>query len=131
MTIQPFHGLVHHLIFKKKGQPTWYGYLHRWLGRAAVLMGCINVGLGLMLGPPHWRRILAYSVVTAVAGTIYVIMAIVYGPETKDCPNIKNPSDDLLRSARRAASMDTTTTANTSQDLEKETSNNVRMQNLS
>lgn len=118
MTIMPVIGILHHERFKKnqRQQQTlastkkkWlsFGLIHRWIGRAAVLMGCINIGLGLMLGPPHWTRILAYSVVTAVFGTIYVVFTLMYGPETKDCAEKVRTAPNTPRQG----SLDTATSA--------------------
>jgi hypothetical protein len=126
MTIQPIHGTIHHMMFKNKGQSTWYGRVHRWIGRAAVIMGAINIGLGLMLGPPPMERIVAYSCITAIFTTMYVTVTLLYGPETRHCAILVKTQNNTPR----ATSIDTTSTANAGQDLEKEETNNVQPQQL-
>jgi hypothetical protein len=125
MLIQPFIGAAHHLIWKKKEAPTAYGVAHRWLGRSAVIMGLINIGLGLMLGPPHWRQILAYAVLAAVFGTIYVVAAVQH--------EFKHFSKPRASFSPRQGSVDTTsTTAGPAKDadVEKGDTNNVRLREL-
>jgi hypothetical protein len=124
MSIQPFIGIAHHFIWKKKEAPTAYGIAHRWLGRCAVIMGCINIGLGLMLGPPHWRQILGYSVVTAVFGSIYVVESVRH--EFKRRPTAGENKNASIRDG----SIDTTSTAGIAKEAEKEGGNNVRLREL-
>ena len=130
MTLQPIGGMIHHLIWKKKQVPTWWGYCHRWLGRAAVIMGIINIGLGFMLGPPSWRRILGYSEVATVCGTIYIVVTILYGPEAKYLPAFVKTGVRNNDGAVRGGSIDTTSTAQAIDDAEKEDSNTIRMRAL-
>jgi hypothetical protein len=46
---QPVAGMVQHRYFKKTGGRSVFAYIHRWLGRAAILLGIINNGLGFQL----------------------------------------------------------------------------------
>jgi hypothetical protein len=46
---QPIAGLVQHRYFKKTGGKHIFAYVHRWIGRSAILLGIINNGLGFQL----------------------------------------------------------------------------------
>jgi hypothetical protein len=46
---QPIAGMVQHRYFKKTGGRSVFGHIHRWLGRAAIILGIINDGLGFQL----------------------------------------------------------------------------------
>lgn len=89
-------------------------------------MGSINIGLGLMLGPPPMERIVAYACITAIFATMYITVTLLYGPEMKRCLGIATPRNDIPRTT----SIDTTSTANAGQDLEKEGTNNVQLRQL-
>jgi hypothetical protein len=47
--IQPAMGVLQHLHFRKTGRKSIYGYIHRWNGRVAIILGMINQGLGFQL----------------------------------------------------------------------------------
>lgn len=59
---QPFGGYIHHLIFRKKRTRTTVSYIHIWLGRAGILLGMINGGLGLQLSQETNSKYIAYGV---------------------------------------------------------------------
>lgn len=46
---QPIMGILQHLHFKKTGGKSVFAYLHRWIGRCAIVLGMINSGLGFQL----------------------------------------------------------------------------------
>ncbi|KAF3908100.1 hypothetical protein ABW21_db0207005 [Orbilia brochopaga] len=46
---QPIVGLIHHWLFKVKGKRTVLAYIHTYWGRALMILGLINGGLGLQL----------------------------------------------------------------------------------
>jgi hypothetical protein len=46
---QPILGSLQHMYFKRTGRRSIYGYMHRWIGRAAIIVGIINNGLGFKL----------------------------------------------------------------------------------
>lgn len=76
---QPFMGLFQHRYFHKTGGKSWFAYLHRWLGRFIMVLGVINGGLGLHLGPvgSPWAprgAVIAYSVVSGIIGLCYVFV---------------------------------------------------------
>lgn len=65
-------------MYKKHHRRTIWSHAHIWLGRSAILLGIINGGLGLRLADNTVAGEIAYSVVAAIAGSVY-IATIVYG----------------------------------------------------
>lgn len=49
IVFQPVMGLLQHRHFKKRGDRSIFAYLHRWIGRGAIVLGMINSGLGFQL----------------------------------------------------------------------------------
>jgi len=49
IVFQPIMGLLQHQHFKKTGGKSIFAYLHRWIGRCAIVLGMINTGLGFQL----------------------------------------------------------------------------------
>jgi hypothetical protein len=81
LLFQPILGLVQHVRHRKFGKRTIFGHIHRWLGRILVLTGIVNGGLGLYTAGesgsesvPTWS-VIAYSVIAAVVGIIYIAIA--------------------------------------------------------
>ncbi|KAK5165924.1 uncharacterized protein LTR77_008848 [Saxophila tyrrhenica] len=73
---QPIFGWLHHKLFKKYGHRTLWSYLHLWHGRAAILLGMVNGGLGLALARAGRSAVIAYSVVAGVVGVVYIAAAV-------------------------------------------------------
>jgi len=72
LLLQPFFGYMHHRRYIRTQQRSAWAPLHVWYGRALLLLGILNGGLGLQLasGSPAYSRagMIAYSVLAAVAG---------------------------------------------------------------
>ena len=49
VVFQPILGTLQHMYFKKTGRKSIYAYMHRWIGRGAIILGIINNGLGFQL----------------------------------------------------------------------------------
>jgi hypothetical protein len=49
IAFQPILGMLQHRHFKRTGGKSIFGYLHRWIGRVAIVLGMINNGLGFQL----------------------------------------------------------------------------------
>ncbi|KFX85726.1 hypothetical protein O988_09916, partial [Pseudogymnoascus sp. VKM F-3808] len=49
IVFQPIMGILQHRYFKKRGDKSIFAYLHRWIGRGAIILGMINSGLGFQL----------------------------------------------------------------------------------
>lgn len=75
---QPLLGFLHHRYFKAHARRSFWSYGHIWLGRIIILLGIINGGLGLQLAQNTRSGEIAYGVIAAVVGLVYVA-AIVIG----------------------------------------------------
>ncbi|KFZ23942.1 hypothetical protein V502_01578 [Pseudogymnoascus sp. VKM F-4520 (FW-2644)] len=49
IVFQPIMGILQHRHFKKRGDKSIFAYLHRWIGRGAIILGMINSGLAFQL----------------------------------------------------------------------------------
>ena len=89
LVAQPLGGMLHHRAFKKYGRRTTVSYAHIGIGRAAIILGMINGGLGLQLAGTKGSYVIAYAVVAAVMGFLY-LASIVYGERkrTKRAPSL-------------------------------------------
>ncbi|KAH6610459.1 cellobiose dehydrogenase [Trichoderma cornu-damae] len=72
VSLQPVFGLIHHINYLKTQSRGIFGHLHRWYGRALMVVGIVNGGLGLQLGNAASRYIIAYSVVAGVVALLYL-----------------------------------------------------------
>ncbi|KAL6698639.1 CBD9-like protein [Trichoderma pleuroticola] len=72
ISLQPLFGLIHHINYLKTQKRGLFGHLHCWYGRALMIIGIVNGGLGLQLGNAATRYIIAYSVVAGVTTLIYL-----------------------------------------------------------
>ena len=70
--LQPFLGLIHHFIYRKTQRRTVWAIAHVWYGRALLLLGAINGGLGLQLSANTTSAEIAYGVIAGVVFLIYV-----------------------------------------------------------
>lgn len=71
--LQPFGGLLHHMLFRKHQKPTVWGAAHRWMGRVMLILGAINGGLGLQLSADTVKGEIAYGV---LAGIFFALWAV-------------------------------------------------------
>ena len=63
-------GAVHHRIFKKKGTPTPFGKVHRYLGPLVILFGVVNGALGFSFAGHHnYMVVYIVIVVIMICGT--------------------------------------------------------------
>ncbi|KAF2267855.1 CBD9-like protein [Lojkania enalia] len=79
---QPLFGFLHHSLFKKYQNRTFWSYAHLWLGRLVITLGIINGGLGFMLADTmnlgSRTGMIVYSVVAAIIWLVWVAASI-YG----------------------------------------------------
>lgn len=90
--IQPFTGLLHHILFKRTGGRNVATLPHVWWGRAAVTLGIINGGLGLQLAKNTYlgysrSGTIAYSVVAWVMWVLWMLVILVTIGKNKDRRN--------------------------------------------
>lgn len=71
MVLQPALGLLHHRHYRKYQSRTVVSYVHIWYGRALLLIGVVNGGLGLRMAGSPSAFIIAYAVLAAVLGAAY------------------------------------------------------------
>ncbi|MCJ1320596.1 hypothetical protein MMC15_005936 [Xylographa vitiligo] len=64
--LQPFLGLIHHFIYSKTQRKTLWAHAHIWWGRALLILGAINGGLGLQLSANTVSGEIAYGVIAGV-----------------------------------------------------------------
>lgn len=80
---QPVMGLVQHLHYRKTQKKSIFAYTHRWFGRAMIVLGIINAGLGLKLGRAPRGAIIAVSVVAGVVGVVYIAVLLFFGSKRR------------------------------------------------
>jgi sulfite exporter TauE/SafE len=75
--LQPLGGLLHHRLYLQTGGRTPVSHLHIWLGRAALICGIINGGLGLKLSQNTTGGEIAFGVVAGVMMLVYALSVLV------------------------------------------------------
>jgi hypothetical protein len=77
---QPIMGMLQHWHFKKTGGKGIFAFLHRWIGRCAIILGVINDGLGFQLASLnviiHKRSYIRNFVIFAVLGFIWLSVVL-------------------------------------------------------
>ncbi|WEW59091.1 hypothetical protein PRK78_004560 [Emydomyces testavorans] len=96
---QPALGLLQHLHFRKTGQRSSFGILHRWSGRLLIILGVVNGGLGFKfsgIGQPGVPKaaVIAYAVIAGIMGLVYVGMVVFKSSKSKDKDVHKSVSFD-------------------------------------
>jgi disulfide bond formation protein DsbB len=77
MVLQPFLGFAHHKYYVKHQRRGAISHAHIWYGRALMLVGIINGGLGLQLANAPRSFIIAYVVVTVVIALFGAVAGII------------------------------------------------------
>lgn len=67
---------MHHRSFKALKRRTLSSHLHIWDGRVAIILGIVNGGLGLKLARAADTVKLAYTIVAAVFGGTWAVLAV-------------------------------------------------------
>ncbi|MCJ1409984.1 hypothetical protein MMC19_004069 [Ptychographa xylographoides] len=81
--LQPFLGLIHHFIYRKSQRRTIWATGHVWWGRALLLLGAINGGLGTQLSDNTMQGQIAYGSIGAIVFLIYVTVVTVAWMRTR------------------------------------------------
>ncbi|KAG0645466.1 hypothetical protein D0Z07_8686 [Hyphodiscus hymeniophilus] len=80
IVIQPALGILQHLHFRKTGERSVWGYIHRWTGRVAIILGMINQGLGFQLlgigTVVHTHSLVRNFVILGVLGGIWFALVM-------------------------------------------------------
>ncbi|KAG5912589.1 hypothetical protein E4U42_002127 [Claviceps africana] len=72
MCVQPVLGWLHHRHFAQHRRRGPVSHAHIWYGRALILLGVINGGLGVQLAHNERAFVVAYCVVAAVFAVLYL-----------------------------------------------------------
>jgi hypothetical protein len=94
-TLQPILGMLHHRQFLATGLRGVYSFVHRYLGRIALVLGVVNGGLGLRLARAPERFVIAYG---AVAGFMLVVyfgykLCVYFGHGKRNVSTTGNDTD--------------------------------------
>jgi len=81
--LQPVSGLLHHAIYKRRDRPDAAEYMHVWFGRAIIVLGIINGGLGLKLSDNTKNGKIAYGVVAGVIGLAWIAVIFITAVNNK------------------------------------------------
>lgn len=76
MLIQPALGWFHHRHYLRHQARGAVSHAHVWYGRALVLLGLVNVGLGLQLTSASATLMGVYAILAAVVGAFYASIKI-------------------------------------------------------
>lgn len=76
MVVQPILGWFHHKYYLKHKSRGIISHGHIWYGRALMLTGLINVGLGLQLAGASSMLLTLYALLAAVMGAFYISVKI-------------------------------------------------------
>lgn len=74
--LQPIFGFLHHLQYRRQGQRGIFSHIHIWYGRATIIIGIVNGGLGLQLSGGSNTYIIVYSVLAGVSALLYVSYSV-------------------------------------------------------
>lgn len=71
MIIQPILGWWHHKNYLRYERRTAISHAHLWYGRALMIIGIVNGGIGLQLSGASTGLIIAYAVVSIIVFAMY------------------------------------------------------------
>lgn len=77
LVIQPILGWLHHRHYIRHGESGLMSYAHTWYGRSLMVVGIVNGGLGLQLSGASRSLNVAYAVVAAAFGVLYMAGVVV------------------------------------------------------
>ena len=86
MFFQPILGYIHHLVYVRSQKPTWWAVAHIWYGRALIILGAINGGLGLQLANNSTGGEIAYGVVAGVVFLVWFAVIVVRSLHSRGKP---------------------------------------------
>lgn len=72
---QPILGIIHHKRFKRVKRRQAWSYMHLFNGRVFIILGIINGGLGLKIARESTGLKVAYAVVAAIMGSLWMLAA--------------------------------------------------------
>lgn len=72
LVVQPFTGILHHALFRKRGRRTWVSYMHIFWGVPLVTLGIVNGGLGLELAGERAYVKIMYGVFAGLVWAVWL-----------------------------------------------------------
>ncbi|KAI1037779.1 hypothetical protein LB503_009416 [Fusarium chuoi] len=98
MIVQPILGWMHHRNYVKYQRRTTISYGHIWYGRAIMIVGIINGGIGLQLSSASTALIVGYSIVGILVSAIYAAGAVrkMVQMKRKEHELLSDPSNSAL-----------------------------------
>lgn len=99
---QPATEIANHRFYQNHPRIIITAYIHLWLGRALLVAGAIQGGLGFIFAasfhnavPDTWPRA-TYAAVAAFVWTFYIIVGIIY-PEIRDSLDSRSKKRNTVR----------------------------------
>ena len=90
MFFQPILGIAHHMIYRRKQSRTAFAHVHMWLGRALIILGVINGGLGLDLSENTTKGEVAYGVIAGIVFVVYLLALAFAWNQNKKAGGVRN-----------------------------------------
>ncbi|KAJ4016759.1 hypothetical protein NW752_003890 [Fusarium irregulare] len=100
ITLQPILGYMHHRYFLSHGKRGVISHIHIWYGRALMLIGIVNGGLGLQLANSSTAFIVVYSVIAGLASVAY-LGSIFVGERRRSASCVKQMSPQMSQEESR------------------------------
>ncbi|KAH7256893.1 hypothetical protein BKA59DRAFT_468798 [Fusarium tricinctum] len=100
ITLQPILGYMHHRHFLSHGGRGIISHVHIWFGRALIIIGIINGGLGLKLASSSTAFIVAYCVIAGIAAVLY-LGAVFVGEKKRKASRVKQISPQMSQEEGR------------------------------
>ncbi|KAL4730436.1 hypothetical protein ACLX1H_002470 [Fusarium chlamydosporum] len=100
ITLQPILGYMHHRYFLSHGKRGIISHVHIWYGRALIIIGIVNGGLGLQLANSSRAFIIVYSVIAGLAALAW-LGAIFVGERRRSASRVKQMSPQMSQEESR------------------------------
>ncbi|UNI14773.1 hypothetical protein JDV02_001370 [Purpureocillium takamizusanense] len=93
MGLQPIFGFLHHRHYLRNRRRGIISHVHIWYGRALIVIGVVNGGLGLQLAGSSQTFVTAYIVVSAVVAAAYLALSAFALFRRRRVASIERPSN--------------------------------------
>lgn len=100
MAIQPILGWFHHKHYLKHKARGPISHGHIWYGRSLMLLGGINVGLGLQLVGASSMLVTLYAIVVSVMGALYISVKLFKFMMARNLAQMQQRADNLTFSVK-------------------------------
>ncbi|QDS75177.1 hypothetical protein FKW77_008449 [Venturia effusa] len=76
LAVQAVLGILHHLMYRRKGRRQIWSYAHIWTGRSLITLGIINGGLGMEMAHVSRPGKIAYGVCAGLIWIVWMFTAV-------------------------------------------------------